>query len=594
MSDLINMMGQVNALKSGAGVQSLLDAAYKILGNPLFMFDTDYKLLAYTEVVTDDPVWNEMITYGTFCKETQEFFKDEGFVEVVANAKRITFMNSDKLKYKRILGKIFNMNNTHVANLVMVACNKPFGSDDPTVFQSICILVTREISKSVFYQEYEKIYQESLIKNLIEGNYADRELYTAHVATIYDSLKDNLYLAVVDISQCDSHYTKLVYFRDLFKQVQFEYKYAIYNNYIIIIISKDEQTLNVNEELNELNKIFEQNNIYAGISSKFENLFELHKYYKEALKALEYVLESKSNQRVFPCDINSINTMEKLRALKTGMGVQHLLNEAFRILGNPVLLHDMEFKLLACSEKIKVDSPIWEEFITYGIMSDDNIEFFRNEGFLDAVANTQTVTFLSSEKIRYNLISGKLFNKENIMVGAVVMIASNNPLGDDKMALFGAFCKTLSQEVSRSEHYNNYGQAYSETLISKLIDGNVNNYALFSQNIINIFDNLKDNLYLSVVDMTSCAPEYAKLKYFRDLFKQLQTVNRYAIYSNYLLIIISSDNISLNAELNEIKRLFEQNSIHAGISSRFENVYELQKHYAEVVNALNNGLKNKK
>lgn len=302
MSSLIDMMEQVKSLKNGVGIQSLLDESYKILGNPIVMFDTDYKLLFHNEDITDDPLWNEIITYGRFCKETQEFFKNEGFIEDVANAKGITFMTSGKLKYDRFTGKVFNKNHTHVANLVVIESDKPFQPHDPVVFEAICNLITGEISQSEFYQTYETMYQETLIKNLIDGNLADRELYTAHVAIIYDSLKANLYLAVVDISQCDSDYTKLAYFRDLFKQTQADYQYIIYSNYILIIISTDYRSLSIDKELTELNKLFEHNNIYTGISSRFENLFELPKHYAEAVNALNNGLKSKDrydNERIF-------------------------------------------------------------------------------------------------------------------------------------------------------------------------------------------------------------------------------------------------------------------------------------------------------
>lgn len=593
MNDLISMMKQVKTLKNGLGIQNLLDAACIILGNPMFMFDTDYKLLSYTETVTDDSIWNEMIAYGTFRRETQEFFKDEGFVEVVANAKRITFMTSDKLKYNRILGKIFNKNNTHVANLVIIACNKPFEPQDSAVFEAICKIITKEISNSEFYQQYEKIYQETLVRNLIDGIFEDRELYAAHIATIYDSLKENLYLAVADTSKCDPDHTKLVYFRDLFKQIQAEYKYAIYSDYILIIISTDHSTLNVNKELNKLNKLFEQNNIYVGISSSFENLFELSKYYTEALKALNYIGDSKSNQRIFPHDITSIDTMEQIRALKNGMGVQYLLNEAVNILGNPVLLHDNDSKFWACTENIEIEDPIWEEFVTYGTVSDETFELFRMEGWVDAVASSKTGVLLVSNQMLYDRINARIYNKDDIMIGCLIIVACNNPFEKDALALFDAFCQKFSQEVSITGFYNNYGQEHTETLISKLISGNIDNsYNLIWEDIANTFDSLTDNLHVAVIDATQCSPEYNQFD-VRALFKKLQFSYKYAIHSPYFVIIISLDNIPLDTKLSEMNELFKESNIYAGISSRFGTIYELQKYYTEAFNALNDGLKNK-
>lgn len=585
MRNLINMMEQVKKLKNGIGIKNLLDEAHKILKNPIVMFNTEYELLAYTETVTDDPIWNEIITYKTFCKETQEFFKKEGFIEDVANAQRITFMSSDKLKYDRITGKVFSKNNSHVANLVIVACNKPFEANDRVVFEAICKLVTREIDENEFYQEYEQTHQEGIIKNLIDGNF-DRELDMGQVAIIYDNLKSNLYLSTVDVSQGNFGYPELVYFRDLFKQIQPAHKYAIYANYILIIISTDDETLNIGRELNKLLEIFEQNNMYAGISGRFENLFELGKYYADALKAVQFLLESKSSQRIFPYDINAINTMKQIAAIENGMGVQYLLNMAYKIFGNPMLIHDIDFEVVAYIENVKSDDPVWKEYITYGTLSDETIEFFKNEGFIDAVLNANTCTFLDSPKLKHRRIMGKIYNKDNIMVACLRIVDCNKAFEDDELALVGAFCTKLSIELSKSEFYNNYGQAFSETLISRLINGNINDCVLFSDHITNIYNIFEDSLYLAVVDTTRCAPEHTRLSYYRDLFKQLQITSRYAIYDNYIIIIFGSD-IGSGIVKNELKKVFEQNNIYAEISSSFKSIYELQKHYTEAVNALN-------
>lgn len=66
---------QIEALRKGEGVQYLLDTASKIFNNPIVIFDTNYSLIAYTDVITDDPIWNELISTGTFSADTQLFLQ---------------------------------------------------------------------------------------------------------------------------------------------------------------------------------------------------------------------------------------------------------------------------------------------------------------------------------------------------------------------------------------------------------------------------------------------------------------------------------------------------------------------------------------
>lgn len=303
MDNSNNKMARVKALKNGNGVQYLLNEAYEILGNPMLMFDMNYNLLAHIEnIVTDDQLWNEIITAGNFSSKSIEFFVREYFLDAVANNGTITFLNSDKLKYNRIVGRVCNSDNIKVANIVIVACNKPFEDDDHVVFEVFCEKVSKEVGKIEFYEKYGKIYQDIIIKNLIDGNISDKRFYSGHVANIYEGLRSNLYLAVVDIARCDPEYTKLMHFKDLFKQTQADFKYFIYSNYVGIIISSSDAKPDVKKLLARFKGLLGENNIYVGVSRCFDNLFELRKYYQEAVDALNHGMKSNSNYRIFLYD----------------------------------------------------------------------------------------------------------------------------------------------------------------------------------------------------------------------------------------------------------------------------------------------------
>lgn len=278
---------QMKELKNGNGIQYLLDEGYKILGDPINMFDTDYKLIAHTtDVSSDDPMWNELITTGTFSLNTQIFFMNECFTDDVANAEKLVIMKSDKLKYDRILGHIFNGHGTKVANIVMTDCNEPFEPDALAAFETLADLITNEIRNDGFYITYGEEYQNIWIKKLIDYDVEEKRLYSPHVQILYNGFKANLYLAVVSIARSNTLHDGHKYFVDLLRRKQKDFKYAVYDNYIVMIISTNYKTFNIKRELNDLAEYFEQENIFVGISSCFDNLFELRKYYAEAVEAL--------------------------------------------------------------------------------------------------------------------------------------------------------------------------------------------------------------------------------------------------------------------------------------------------------------------
>lgn len=283
----MNKTEQIKSLKNGNGIQYLLDEGYRILKNPINTFDTDYNLIAYTDVFLDDRFWIELTTTGTFSLESQMFFMNECFTDDVANAEKLALMKSDKLKYDRILGHIFNGKGVKVANVLMIESNEAFDPDTVAAFDILADLLTNEISKDEFYIAYGEKWQNTMINKLINRELEEKKLYSPHLQSLYFGLKANLYLAVVDIAKSSLVQNEPKYFMDILRQKRSDFKYAIYGDYIVMIISTDYRAFNIKRELSGLVEYLEQENLYTGVSSCFDNLFELNKYYNEAVEALK-------------------------------------------------------------------------------------------------------------------------------------------------------------------------------------------------------------------------------------------------------------------------------------------------------------------
>ena len=295
----MSKLEQIKALKKGNGIQSLLDSANKIFCNPIVMFDTNYDLISYTDIASDDPIWNELITNRTFSMKTQRFFEQECFVEDVANADKIVIMKSNKLKYDRILGNIFNSENIKVANIVMVESCASFADEDPIAFEKLADKITHEIKHDEYYTSFGRAYHESLINKLLDQTIVDPGIYASHVQILFEGFKDYLYLAVVDVSQSCINQDRLVYFKDLFESKYRSSKFAVHFDYLVMIMSSKYNKFYRKRFFNKHYSLLDQNDLFIGVSSCFENLFELHKYYNEAVSSLKDRMNSGNDQRVF-------------------------------------------------------------------------------------------------------------------------------------------------------------------------------------------------------------------------------------------------------------------------------------------------------
>jgi len=294
---------QIKTLEKGKGIQYLLDAAHKIFQNPIAMFDTNYNLKAYTDVASDDPLWNELISTGTFSMQTQEFFAQEYFTEDVANADKLVILKSGELKHDRILGYIFNKENIRVALIVMVGL-APFSGEDTVAFEGLADKITDEIQDDEYYTSYGRAYHEAIIVQLLDGMIKDPTIYNPHVQILCDGFEAYLYAAVVDITHNnletkDSHQNNLVHFKSLLENSYRSLKYAVYSGFIVMIMSSKQKDFNEGLFFDKDNNPFTHNNLLVGISDSFENPYRLREYYDHALAALKNGIAENKGQHFF-------------------------------------------------------------------------------------------------------------------------------------------------------------------------------------------------------------------------------------------------------------------------------------------------------
>ena len=298
----MNKLEQIKAMKKNRSIQEMLDDAQDILLNPIAMFDMYYSLIAYTEIVTDDPIWNELISTGTFSMETQKFFADAYFTLNVSSADRITALKSDQLKYDRVLAYAFNRHHIKVANLVMVACSTPFTADDYIAFNAFAEKITARIRNDDHYTKYGIEYHNDLIGKILDGYIKDTRVYAAHIQILYDGFDGFLYLAVARAGHGAAQHDKLVRTRALLMERYKSFKFAIYSDYIVMIISSKLDSFGIRRIFGKYDDFFERNDIYVGVSSSFESMYDMRKYYDEAVSALMGKKEDNGDNRILLYD----------------------------------------------------------------------------------------------------------------------------------------------------------------------------------------------------------------------------------------------------------------------------------------------------
>ncbi|MCL2059003.1 MAG: hypothetical protein FWH01_08085 [Oscillospiraceae bacterium] len=281
---------QIRALENGKGIQFLLNCAYTILGNPIYVIDINYNLLAYTTAPIDDHNWNELIATGSFGPKTLEVLANEGLIESITNAARTVTLRNEKLKYAKMAGHFFNRDNIEVGIAMMTECNVPFDAQSAAAFEMLADKITDEIRTYDYFTMLAMTFHENKINLLLDGAVTNPLLYNPQAQVLYNGFDDYLYVAVVHVEKNDIldsvHRNRLEYYKSMLKAMFPLFKYSVYADHIVILMSSINKKYGVTPFLNMNADLFERNGFCVGISESFESIYELRIYYDQAVAAL--------------------------------------------------------------------------------------------------------------------------------------------------------------------------------------------------------------------------------------------------------------------------------------------------------------------
>ncbi|GHU37607.1 PucR family transcriptional regulator [Clostridia bacterium] len=267
--------------------------------------------------------------------------------------------------------------------------------------------------------------------------------------------------------------------------------------------------------------------------------------------------------------------------------VRRIIDDGFSLLGNPFVMLDVSYKLLAHTNNPVKDDPLWNELMNLKSFSHNTVDFFNRSSFISAVSDADVVTLLKSDELKYDRACGKFFDENGIQLGSITVVACLKPFepGDfDKISLL---CEQISQANRVSADGKISEQFFQPSWLIELLDGDSN-----AVPVPDFCKDLKKNLFAAAVDVSSYENTLSHLAYFRDIFQKMTPAFYSFIYLNNVVILMSSDSpaISVKKDLQAFDKFLRHYNIYAGISGRFHSLSEIRKYYGQAVAALNKGM----
>lgn len=272
----------MKALIDRYGMQSIVDTAAELLGNPVFVCDLGYKIICYSDHdATYDEFWEHM--------KSRSYSIPEQISQIMRTGDFVKIYSSDKprigkypfAEFPFLAARVRDGAQT-LGHICVYGCRRPFEDQD----QELLILLCKVVSYEMLYRGLSTPYQipyYTLLADLLEGSLTDKEELNMRLNCLELPSLTHMLLAIVSF-QSPMVQAAIFYIREYLMQNLHHSLGIVYKDHIVLLIP---ESVLKNHLLEKSLSGYEANIDYKiGISNPIPDLLDLKIYYEQAQNAV--------------------------------------------------------------------------------------------------------------------------------------------------------------------------------------------------------------------------------------------------------------------------------------------------------------------
>ncbi|RCX16045.1 PucR-like helix-turn-helix protein [Anaerobacterium chartisolvens] len=301
----------LDALFSEMGLQYITDVASAIFENPVFIVDTSFKYIAKSKMVlTNDPDLQEELNLGYILDKNVQSIKKSRLDEKVRK-NNYPFYLSNKATGKGMLIVAVSIHQIEVAHIALYELNRKFSENDYKLLYNLGNIVSQELQKNELYKENKGLVYSNLLADMLENKVGNIKDIHQRFRVLGYTLKENLYVLATSPKGYKSSKARHNIAEQLIRLLPGSI-YVIYRDTIVLLLSRPKNTHITEYEFQELEAYLSNINQIAGLSICFSDIWEIQRYYKQALKASELGVKLNDSKYIFKYENYSIFHMIEL------------------------------------------------------------------------------------------------------------------------------------------------------------------------------------------------------------------------------------------------------------------------------------------
>lgn len=274
-----------------------------------------------------------------------------------------------------------------------------------------------------------------------------------------------------------------------------------------------------------------------------------------------------------------------------GKGLQYIMEIGSGLLGNPIILGDVNYRLLAYSKDDNINDPAWIEFRDKGYCSYDFTVKYGFEKWIEKEVESKAPVIgdLGSPIYKRRIFAKIVIG--DAVVGHLAVLENNKPFSERDLEITSYICGVISAEMQKNRDILNTRGVMLENLIIDLLEGRIQNEEMALEKVRNLNWKPKEKLYVLSIKYNSYENTFPLITFIRDLLGGIVEGERAFFYDNHIIFIIgySKESSLKNEDFKALADFLKKNGLCAGLSHGFENIFDLQKYFRQSIASITLG-----
>ncbi|MBW9156860.1 helix-turn-helix domain-containing protein [Clostridium sp. FP2] len=279
-----------------------------------------------------------------------------------------------------------------------------------------------------------------------------------------------------------------------------------------------------------------------------------------------------------------------LEAFLSGEGLYKIINTASKLIGNPLIVIDLSFKVLASSPIENITDLLWMDNVKKGYCSYEFIAELTKLETLKKGRQTKrpfivTCPISPIEKIVFKI---EINNKT---IGNILLLQCEKQVSPDDYDYLILISEIISKELGKKQFYKNTKNVLSEEILYDLLENTIENKEIIKERLKNCSLVFSKHIFVMVIDISNFELRQSIYsRYLSTALLNLFPISNSIYYNGAIVIIDDREEYIENENKTEsIKKFLLENNLKMGISSEFSSIEDCSIYYHQAIRSLEIG-----